>query len=47
VLHLYYFEEYSVKEIAELLGRNESTIRSQLQRGREKLKIKLGGKDFG
>lgn len=47
VLHLYYFEEYSVKEIAELLKRNESTIRSQLQRGREKLKNDLGGKDFG
>lgn len=47
VLHLYYLEEYSVKEIATLLERNESTIRSQLQRGREKLKIDLGGKDFG
>ena len=47
VLHLYYLEGYSVKEIATLLGRNESTIRSQLQRGREKLKIDLGGKGFG
>lgn len=47
VLHLYYLEDYSVKEIAEILGNNESTIRSQLQRGREKLKINLGGKDFG
>lgn len=46
VLHLYYFEDYSVKGIAELLGANESTIRSQLQRGREKLKFDLGGKDF-
>ncbi len=47
ILHLYYLEDYSVKEIATLLGRNESTIRSQLQRGRKKLKIDLGGKDFG
>ncbi|NLV86746.1 MAG: RNA polymerase sigma factor [Clostridiales bacterium] len=47
VLHLYYLEEYSVKEIATLLGRNESTIRSQLQRGREKLKNEIGGNDFG
>lgn len=47
VLHLYYLEDYSVKKIAEFLGSNESTIRSQLQRGREKLKIDLGGKDFG
>lgn len=29
VLHLYYLEDYSVKEIAKLLGRNESTIGSQ------------------
>ena len=47
VLYLYYLEEYSVREIAGLLGRNESTIQSQLQRGREKLKIELGGKGFG
>lgn len=47
VLYLYYLEEYSVKEISTLLGRNESTIRSQMQRGRKKLKIDLGGKDFG
>ncbi len=47
VLHLHYLEEYSVREIATLLGRNESTVRSQLQRGREKLKIEIGGKGFG
>ena len=47
VLHLYYFEEYSVKEISELLNVNESTIRSQMQRGREKLKIDLGGIHYG
>ena len=47
VLYLYYFEDYSVKEISVLLKRNESTIRSQLQRGREKLKLDLGGKSFG
>ncbi|MCR6545703.1 RNA polymerase sigma factor [Dehalobacterium formicoaceticum] len=46
VLYLYYLEDYSVKEIAKFLGRNESTIRSQLQRGRQKLKIDLGGKDL-
>lgn len=37
-LYLYYFEGYSVKEIAEILGRNESTVQTQLARGREKLK---------
>lgn len=44
VLYLYYFEDYSIKEITKLIGRNESTIRTQLQRGRELLKNKLGGK---
>ena len=33
-IHLYYYEEYSVKEIAE---KKETTIRSLLKRGREKL----------
>lgn len=42
-LYLYYFEEYSVKEISKLLNRKESTIQSQLSRGRERLKIELGG----
>ncbi|XID90343.1 RNA polymerase sigma factor [Paenibacillaceae bacterium WGS1546] len=43
VLYLYYFEGYSVKEIAELLGYNESTIQTQLSRGRKRLKVDLGG----
>ena len=30
VLYLYYYEEYCVKEISELIDRNESTIRTQL-----------------
>ncbi len=47
VVHLYYFEAYSTREISELLGTNESTIRTQLQRGRERLKIDLGGEYFG
>lgn len=38
VIHLYYYEGYSGKEIAEMLGRRESTIRSDLRRGRMKLK---------
>lgn len=37
VIHLYYYEEYSTKEIAEILGKKEVTIRSLLKRGREKL----------
>lgn len=35
VLLLYYAEEFSVKEIAELLGLNENTIKTRLSRGRD------------
>ena len=38
VIHLFYYEQYSVAQIAQYLGRNESTIKSQLKRGREMLK---------
>ena len=41
VVFLYYFEEYNVREIAELLGESENTISSRLQRGRKKLKTIL------
>ena len=37
-IHLFYYEGYSIKEIASILQRKESTIRSDLRRGREKLK---------
>lgn len=40
-IHLYYYEEYSVREIAQLLHKSESTIQTQLQRGREKIKRQL------
>jgi RNA polymerase sigma-70 factor (ECF subfamily) len=45
VIHLYYFEEYSTKEIAEIVGKNESTVRSLLKRGREKLKKQWKGEN--
>ena len=38
VLHLYYQEGYPTKEISKILNRNESSIRSDLKRGREALK---------
>ncbi len=38
VIHLFYHEQYSTKEIAEILNQNESTIRSHLKRGRDQLK---------
>lgn len=40
-LHLFYYENYKTKEIAKLLGKNENTVRSDLARGREKLKTIL------
>jgi RNA polymerase sigma-70 factor (ECF subfamily) len=43
ILFMYYFEGYSVKEISKHLHRNESTIRTQLSKGRERLKINIGG----
>lgn len=41
VIHLFYQEGYSTAEIARILGRNESTVRSDLKRGREALKSVL------
>ena len=41
VLYLYYYEELSTAEIAGALGRNESTVRTQLQKGRERLRCLL------
>lgn len=38
VIHLYYYEGYSTAEIARLLKRNEATVRSDLRRGRARLK---------
>lgn len=37
-IHLYYYEGYSSNEIAAILDRNESSIRSDLRRGRARLK---------
>lgn len=41
VIHLFYYEELSIKEISEVTGRKESTVTSQLTRGRELLKRRL------
>ena len=37
-IHLFYYEGYPTRDVARMLGRKESTIRSDLRRGREKLK---------
>ncbi len=41
VIHLYYYEDYSVREIAEILRRREGTVKSQLSRARALLKSML------
>ena len=41
VTHLFYYEEYSVAEIADLLQSREGTVKSQLSRGRTLLKTTL------
>lgn len=38
VIHLFYYEGYSTAEIAQMLDRKEATVRSDLRRGRERLK---------
>lgn len=42
-IHLYYYEEYSVKEIAAVMRTTESTVKSWLHRARGMLKEELGG----
>lgn len=37
VIHLYYYEDYSIKEISEILGIKETTVQTQLARARVKL----------
>lgn len=46
VVHLYYYEDYSVGEIAEMLGLKETTVQTRLMRAREKLKISLSEADY-
>jgi len=46
VIHLFYYEGYSVKDISELTGKKEPTIRSHLTRARQKLKLVLEEDDY-
>ncbi|MBO4912880.1 MAG: sigma-70 family RNA polymerase sigma factor [Butyrivibrio sp.] len=47
VIHLFYYEDYSVKEIAKILRVTESSVKVRLSRGRAKLKdaLKEGWED--
>ncbi len=46
VTTLYYYDDYSVKEIAEILGIQEGTVKSRLSKSREILKNKLGKEEI-
>ena len=43
VIYLYYFEGFSVREVASILKISETAVQTRLQRARNKLKEQLGG----
>lgn len=46
VIHLFYYEDFSIADISKYLEIKESTVKSQLRRGREMLKEKLKGGEY-
>lgn len=46
VIHLFYYEELSIEEIAGALGRKPSTVRTQLTRAREMLRGMMKEEDY-
>ena len=45
-IHLFYYEDYSIKQIATVLDMPEATVKIRLKRGREKLKKSLKKEDW-
>ena len=43
VLHLYYYEGYSVDEISKIVGLTQSNVQIRLMRGRKMLRESLEG----
>ncbi len=43
VIHLFYYEDLSLKQISSILNKKEGTVKSQLNRARALLKKELGG----
>lgn len=41
IIHLFYYEDYSIKEISDILHVNENTVKTRLHRGRMLLKDKF------
>lgn len=46
VIYLYYYEDYTVPQMAKLLNQKENTIYSHLHRAKELMKQKLEGKGY-
>jgi RNA polymerase sigma-70 factor (ECF subfamily) len=46
VIHLFYYEELSIKEIGSVLRLSETAVKSRLHRARELLKEKLKGAEY-
>lgn len=46
-IYLFYYEGYSIDEIAALTGRSGAAVSAHLSRGRKKLKIMLEGENYG
>ncbi|TSE08547.1 RNA polymerase sigma factor [Aquimarina algiphila] len=47
VLHLFYLEEYSIKQISEIINVSAGTVKSRLFNAREKLKLILKNRNHG
>ena len=43
VVHLYYYEGYSIREISEILHIKETTVQTRLMRARAKIKNTMKG----
>lgn len=44
-LYLYYYEDYTGKEIAQILGKSEAAVSQYLSRGRQKLRNYLSSEE--
>lgn len=42
-LYLFYYEGYSIKEIAQIIGKSEAAIKMILKRGKSELKMRMEG----
>ncbi|MFZ3579924.1 sigma-70 family RNA polymerase sigma factor [Virgibacillus sp. DJP39] len=47
VMILKYYKDLSIQEVSAALGINESTVKTRIMRGKNKLQNKIGGADIG